>query len=868
MVFTMNGPASSSAQSMPKERTPSLRSTASNSSIASGASLTRRPRTRTRSRPPTGGSDTGRTSDERMLEPAPRNPNPNPARSPPSAFIVPAGMATTNVRDSFMSLQSAASSSLYPSTSTVSGTESPPSPRSMVFPDEYDVPVVDDYDGDDVSYRLRLLVNNSYFLPPAHAKPELPPAPAAPARKSSAPTLFELFRGKSRSKPTTPTSATPSAPLPGPILRTTSDQSTLGMRAPPAASQPRPSIPAAPQDRAGRVMIVHERMTDLAGAAKQAELDMKTRAVQRFPDPFDDVIDPTDAVDVPLPSARYPFAVQTSAAHGLGVQDSVGAALLADRLPPAHTDPDADWRKEILRVAVNHSMDNLNLRSDSSPASNKPSGAGRRNFGSLNSTASDSGLDSSRMFPPPLTRNRGMSSPAPRHTALDSSTTTPVTTPPRRVINPLYSLSQTDLIEGVPAPSHPAVRKSVSTPGFGQSPSAVPPVPSLPPSVRTVSSSNAASQTPVASEPTESIYSDAHDEFSRSSSRLSYFTQDSPTASTFHDAPHHFGSSLGQQQNQRSGASRRSSFDKPDTRREGQRSPPPPRPSTSISIIPLSPPPRSPLRQMSHKFLQPADPNTSDDEPGPISLNIPEPGPVDPSFPSPPLPGLRLQSPKKDADVRPALSTSPMSFFDSIQSQPNAMDDLDESDEDEDEEEVQRRLARLERERRKSESRYRAPSPLPRPGRSSADAGPREKPSLMRLRNHSTPHVSRSPSMRSTSSQSSLPFGVTDPKQPIGYAPQRSFFADKSGVAESAFDFYRYAQEHPMPDTTTLASGSDRTGSKRRPATADDANTRLRQKASVKRLDGLMIQHMEAEKERLKRIASNISGGSPRRAPP
>ncbi|CAA7267143.1 unnamed protein product [Cyclocybe aegerita] len=449
------------------QRPGSLRSVPSNSSIRSGVSLSRRPRTRARSRTVTGAgsaptsplppspvppsqsdlaylnsppddlplanppvrpprspqrldppelrsSDTasskeGTAADATVVEALPQASTDarlskaakiasnlplldTGYRSPPSAFQRDPAL-TPNVRDSVSTQRSGTSSSLYPpSTSTASGPESPPSPRSMALQDESihdlsfgpEVNEVQEYDSDDVSYRLRLLVKNNYYLPPAHSKPS--PAEFAstlPNAKSSAktatPTFLDIFRvGRSKSKPTTPTSTTSPFDPKIPMLRTTSDSIAasyaLRPQDPRSSSQmPRlsPHLPN-PGSR-GRVVVVREKMHDIAVAAKQAEQDLKTRGVRidggsqkAKLDALDDFIDPTDAVDVPLPSASYPFAVQASALHGLGVLESVGADVLADRLPPAKNpnmtvsyDPIEDtWRKAILHQAVQRSYDN------------------------------------------------------------------------------------------------------------------------------------------------------------------------------------------------------------------------------------------------------------------------------------------------------------------------------------------------------------------------------------------------------------------------------------------------------------------------------------------------------------------------------
>ncbi|TFY69996.1 hypothetical protein EVJ58_g120 [Rhodofomes roseus] len=292
-----------------------------------------------------------------------------------------------NPRDSVLSTSS---SSLYPaSTATGTFTES-----SFPYSIDDDLeerlrPVVPEifsadkpeFDGDDVSYRLRLLVNNSYFLPPAHAKPSplsLNPQNAAGQKVSPKPsaTFLDFFRlGKSKSKPTTPyTTSPPAVDQPGPILRTTSDSTTASgfILRPHARSLPQTPVYTIPAPSTSRVVVVRERMDDLAAAAKEAEQDLRTRAVRKTrsqsiirPQPSHlDVIDPTDAVDLPPPSSGYPFTVQASAVYGVNVSGALGAAVLAEQLPPhspgawsSSTEDDA-WRKALLAEAVHHSLNN------------------------------------------------------------------------------------------------------------------------------------------------------------------------------------------------------------------------------------------------------------------------------------------------------------------------------------------------------------------------------------------------------------------------------------------------------------------------------------------------------------------------------
>ncbi len=772
-----------------------------------------------------------------------------------------------------------------------------------------------EYDGDDVSYRLRLLVKNNYFLPPAHSKPsasDFAPTPSL-QKKTSAPGFFDLFRGKSKSKPSTPLGTSPPTDGLAPVLRTTSDSSTTAAYA--TFAQPRssshshrPAHASMVNDRSGRVVVVREKMSDLVGAAKQAEQDMKSRggrlgSQKGQQDVFDDVIDPTDAVDLPLPSATYPFAVQASALHGLGVQDSVGAALLADHLPPPTSpDPDDDWRKALLKAAVGHSLDNLHgnstanspksaINMSSSPESNA---IGQRIIGHpIVSEGSPTGWSRppSRQH---ASRARGLSSPDPGMelhptTPLPMRAETPITPliplspPPRRIINPLYSLSQTDLgapptnspFVAPPLPSSPLLRKATSSPGLNSMARARLTPPPLPMDTRSLqeprqvgSSFETTREHSVGSVHSGSIYSDDDDEHDRSSTTLSYYSQASPTASAFHDAlsrgPTRSATTFSQliSHDELSNVS-----DTAPNRRDETMSPPPPRASTSTPSVALAPPPRSSsLRQKAipARLFTTSTPLVGESRTSTPSIEILEPPPTTPPYtiserrngPTPLTLHIPSTSTHPVMHSAPAPS-SPTSYFDSIQAQPNAMDDLDSSSDESDSEEINERNSN---------------DVLPdstSPGGSQLYVDPRTRKisnardSLMRLGNHSTPHVARP----------SLPFGVTDPKQPIGYTPKQTrpqFFVDKaersvsgSGTTPaSSFDFFKYAQDHPRSPDLLGGSGAG----KRRPATADENvqawQHKQRDQESLRRLDGLLVQHMEAEKDRLKRIASNIQSSN------
>lgn len=336
-------------------------------------------------------------------QPSPLTPNMPVSDSGVQIEIIARGRS--HFRDSMISNSTATSSSIYPnstSTSSRSAAESlfPPSLGDYEDASSFTPRIAGqdmekgdmEFDIDDVQYRLKLLVKNSYFLPPAHSKPtpvSLAPPPAANANKATPTGFLGLFGlGKSKSKPATPVTASPPVEA-GPILRTTSDNTTASGRVPVRPHQSHPfSAPHARNNPASRVVVLREKMEDLEEAAKQAEKDIKSKvdsrkanaqtATQRQDDYYIDptsMIDPTDAVDLPPPSESYPFAVQASMAHGLGIKDSLGAAVLADRLPPSpgmwstSSGPEDGWRKALLHEAVSHSLHNT---SDSSFVSASP----------------------------------------------------------------------------------------------------------------------------------------------------------------------------------------------------------------------------------------------------------------------------------------------------------------------------------------------------------------------------------------------------------------------------------------------------------------------------------------------------------------
>ncbi|TFK40304.1 hypothetical protein BDQ12DRAFT_734302 [Crucibulum laeve] len=1081
----MSSPLSTVPDALPVVHRPaSLRSVASNSSIASGVSLTRRPRTtRTRSKTVTGGSS-GRSDQPNDRDPSelpyldtpyvqeplpvgnssfssqeplslgpvrpPRSPHrletdlrstdvassqdselageatfvevlPQPSlisgkmskavrkpsnlstiktvyKPPPSAFSRdPALTPAINMRDSISTQQSGTSSSIYPpSTSTASGPDSPPSPRSMADQHLFDAspfaPEVNDlqeYDNDDVSYRLRLLVKNNYFLPPAHSKPS-PSDFAISAQnaskrptKSAAPTFLDLFRvGKSKSKPTTPTGTAPGVDPTAPMLRTASDSITASyaLRSQPRSSSqvPRLLSPHTPgANPRGRVVVVREKMHDIAVAAKQAEQELKTRGVhpegsqKGKQQVFDDVIDPTDAVDLPPPSASYPFAVQASALHGLTVQDSVGAAILADRLPPPKSpnasssyDPEDDWRKALLHEAVYHSLDhspNVSTFSHILGASTPPprfSGSTSRGDKSSRIASPSSKLHIKAQLekrildaptlealdtsPPSHARRKSsqshastsrvqpngeLGSPASFLTQEESSRPssylplrvdtptgpmTPLTPAPRRTfVNPLFSLSQTSLPTANPSQdaARPlstmtlhTLRRAASTPMLSDAYDntslhnvmlAPPPMPALT-NYSGESSSHIADSFETSREhPSDGLamsisqYSDDDDDddeyvdpdpargslaLSAVNGRpsLSDYSQSSlsPTGSAFQDA-------YGEDYNSRSSSINglRISMDQQTGARDSpaprySAMSPPPRVSSSLAHIALMPPPRSSsMRYITQQQQQNSSSSISGQGNSSITneeeetVHIIAPPPSTPPLPISERRGnnnapLSLLIPSSTVPVAihsaPGPS-SPTSFFDTIQTHPNAMDDLDSSSDESDDDMVTEATST----RGRSvyvDHRARAMSNV-------TSVSPR--PPIMRLGNHSTPYVSRSPI-----SDSLRPKIDLEAMKPIGHTPSRpTFFADRkgdqAGQPSSAFDFYKYTQEHPP----VVAGPSD---GKRRPATAGHVaewQTNQRAQDSLRKLDGMLIQHMEAEKDTIKRIATTMKQTHPKADP-
>lgn len=785
-------------------------------------------------------------------------------------------------------------------------TESPPSPLSPVLPErgvpvpalEFDVPKVQKFDADDVSYRLQLLVKNSYFLPPAHSKPS--PADFSPSlnnsKKALSPTFLDLFRvGKPKSKPPSPDVANGTSP----IFRVTSDSTTASGQVARDNGRPSPQAfrPPPGSQHMARVVVVREKMQDLAAAARQAEMDFgrhdflleRVSRKAKFAT-FDGIVDPTDSVDVPPPSSNYPLALQASALHGLGIEDSVSAAILAERLPPpgspgqSSLDPREDaWRKALLREAVGHSLNASRATSSASRCSTptkSPFRAQSSDFLRSETMVAQQKrlLDQKILSHPIIDPSEDFAPPTPRATsALNSSALvavvtdpdlrrlsnlallraetpvphTPLSPPPRRPFcNPQFSQSQTNIS---PASNHSGcqtprklLRKSMSSPMLSEkhgcktnrtvTPSKSPPMPILSVSPAPSSFDNRMSRITSMSRYTSSEHDDqvVDDHPGRLSlamsvpstdgrASISEYSQPSPTASAFRDrwSEGYYSANSGGPEERTNSSSNSLVFhqhSRPSTMS------PPPRPSSSIIGIALPPPPRkgrlhiqptssqvlaiSPVRSLSQGTVHSFSSNST----------LPQ------SIRAPPSLFLNVSSQSFHSALHSAPPpSSTTEFFDHIQAHTDAMDDLDDSDDS------------------ASETDPDVTAVYPSsPGR----------PKLMRLGNLSTPNVY--PGAKEPYYPSVIP---NERRRPVGHtAPKTRYFSSVKGAPDSLthLSLAQHSREHlPVVECSPVP----------RPATAGTENVRRwRQdqdtfQESSRRLDGLLIQHMQAEKDTLKRIA-------------
>ncbi|KAH9960876.1 hypothetical protein BC827DRAFT_1205968 [Russula dissimulans] len=827
--------------------------------------------------------------------------------------------ARQRLRESNMTFQSGTTSSVYPLSSSTDHH------ISSVDPDE----PFDDYQAvhtDDVSYRLRLLLSNNYFLPPAHSKPS-PSDFASPitpqqkkAAKSAAPAFLDIFRvGKARSKPTTPPG--PLTPELGPPrLRTTADSTITSSRAPNSHVDKVPRHPVVPilVPHTSRVAVVREKVDDLALAAEQAEQELKMRVdvKQQSAEHYNDYVDPTDAVDLPPPSENSPFAFQASALRGLGVENSLGAAVLADRLPPGtpgvwSLDPDEEaWRKALLHEAVGHSLNNTPEHSfhtsshittpssgsmgpsiaQSSPSSGRRTSSTpsvKRNLGQRIVNILEEQHEAIMLQPSvpspggahpvsqPQTREWTVSTvshasqlpsraetPAEPQTALPP----PPRAPARLPRGPMSSEAPGDLRRVSQNSTSAAVlRKTSSSPmlhlwheGASRRSRAV--VSMTPPLVARGRASSVVTSSGVFM-PRDSMTSGSHYSVQEDPDRpsISEYSQISPTVSAFNDG--HFGTapsvreSMVQDDDTVALDLDVSYDDEVDSRHLS----PPPRTSSSLAIHSLHPPPRfpssresSPTLRLHHPLLtstpkSSSDQDDSSEQPSAyatpveqLDVIVPQSDPPSSLLGQHNVPGSfelsSLSIPSIHTEPPPA---SPLDFFDQIQAGGHDMDDWESSDESDEDEDDAGYVDAAARSTGHGSSQ----------GHSSTSHAPRMTPN---------PPVSFSPSASrdDVSVHTGTSHSGSHERFPVGHVPRpQVYFKDTKGDhALSSYDLYRLSRSAVASSSrvSSEAQSGGRLGEDKGP-TKREGRT-----ASMQRLDGLVLQHIEAERGTLSRIAKTV----------
>jgi hypothetical protein len=692
------------------------------------------------------------------------------------------------------------------------------------------------------------------------------------------------------------------------------------------------------------VVVVREKVEDLATAAKQAELDLKARqerdqasqrqhqsSLKEHLDVFD-MIDPTEFVDVPPPLDGYPFAMQTSTIQGLTVKDSIGAAELAEHLPPPHSPgmssldaEEAAWRRALLHEAVNLSLHTADTsfsssgRGSSAPdqavnlanqASRTPSikrilgqqilrqtSLNREVFGQVDEPDREPPSFSNHTTSSDYTGRLGASLPtrdaeivASRQNYLPlraetPSTLYPLAPPPRKMSNPVSPL-HVDISQ---SGQSVRVRKSASSPllsefyesdrvGVSMTPPPVPQVNVVQP--QNFSSSSAVSSSLDSHHWTESIVSSSsyysHEEeaeidatqarpsmtLSAERPSLSEYSQPSPRGSAFRDAFHeHYQPTRSSHDEQ---SSPRASANTPPPRFSTMS--PPPRTSSSCAPMALSPPPRSsslirPARYQVAVSPPPALPTSPEHNPDWRASDQTIMQTIHPAEPtSSPIAERRgtgllpeaLQIPVGHIPVSIHSApppSSPTSFFDQIES--NAVDEIDSSDDSDIEGNYQ--TADQSTSLPPPDARL-PPLPAELAHPKGGKSGLSGKPSFMRLGNHSTPYVSR------TGLGSSVAYSFDDRKGTIMITSRRLplFSRKKEATSDhghgpvSNSDLLDFVQQQP----SLLEPGRER----RSVSTENDVvaiSHRQKDLESLRRLDGMLIQHMERERDTLKRIASS-----------
>jgi hypothetical protein len=111
-------------------------------------------------------------------------------------------------------------------------------------------------------------------------------------------------------------------------------------------------------------------------------------------------------------------------------------------------------------------------------------------------------------------------------------------------------------------------------------------------------------------------------------------------------------------------------------------------------------------------------------------------------------------------------------------------------------------------------------------------------------------------------------------KRAVGNTPVTgSFFTERRGgkgksdlghgPPTSTFDFFQYTQQHPL---VPAAVAEPSVHVPRRPHTSEqsvrDWQSSQKAQESLRRLDGMLIQHMETEKDTIRRIATTLQSNA------
>ena len=672
----------------------------------------------------------------------------------------------------------------------------------------------------------------------------------------------------------------------------------------------------------------------MASAAEQAEQELKMRvdAKPQGTGHIDDYVDPTDAVDLPPPSENSPFAFQASALRGLGVENSLGAALLAERLPPGSSgvwslDPDEEaWRKALLQEAVDHSLNNTPAHSfhTSSHATTSSSGSMGPSFaqsspspGARTSTPSvkrnlgqrivellDEQHEEIVLQSSTLSSGEGLSLPQSQALGRIASTASHASQPPLRAETPaepqtalppprriLAKRPRTPISTESPGDSRrvsqasssgSVLRKTSSSPMLhfwhDGAPRRSRAVVSMSPPLLPRGRASSVATPPGGFTPRDSMTSGSHysvqelesiehmaepepvntrPSFSSLPSRpsLSEYSQISPTVSAFNDG--HLNSAV----SIREGMALDNDVDvgdvggSPDDEEPTRHLSPPSRASSSLAIHSLHPPPRFPLSReppptlpVVHNPLLTPRPSISSSDPGDLSERPSAYGPaveqrdaivLQPDIASllvgedntiTALETLELSIPSSMHNAPPPAS--PLEFFDQIEEGHDVMDDWESSDE--------------------SDEDMENPVFAETTGRSTPHGSSQGHSSVFHApRMPSTPSISPTPSRDDLSTRTS-----SQERHPVANVthPPIYFKDSKSDHALSSYDLYRLsraagASSSRAPSDTQVRGGSGE----------DKAHTRREGRTpSMLRLDGLMLQHIEAERGTLSRIARTV----------